>query len=364
MKKLNLFFFLFLTFSTFSSALAVIKNSDSSSLWKVAILFLDTPEDPQLQTSILENLKEVQGIKKQFPSDKMKLKVLHAKYSVEKSFSESALKIKKEIKEFFISPSTGSTKTLFIIYGHGKAYDGLGPFSILELKEILVPTDILWLDSCFMSNLEVAYELRKYYRYLLASEDSEISSGIPYNSLLRLLKTQSPEQAAFQLAEDFVLSYSKAKKGQQSHNVIESAMTISVIDTSTWSIFLKYFIPEWAQLKKLALKDAKKFKSSIQYATMDDPQFIDLGSVSKLWGLTDLSELLDVQMVKQARLNHEYDYVFLKSTESDNPVKFIGYTLRRHGLTKTYTGLSIANPLFGHSFNYLDLELSKKFPRF
>lgn len=356
--------FFWLTQSPAVKAVSEHLNLNEPPLWKIAIVFLETSEDPDLQQSIQENLREIQSIPKNKETIPLQFKIIHGKYLTNQANFDLAQKIKSEVKIFFQEesrlPLNKKPKTLLMFYGHGRAFQGIGPFSIPQLKDLLIPVDLLWMDSCFMSNVEVAYELRHFYRYYLASEDAEISSGIPYKSLSQLGRISSVEHASFYLAEAFMLSYSKSKKGSQSEKILESATTISVIDTLTWPLFIKYFSPAWIQLKAHSSQNPQSFQKSLRLATMDDLHFIDLGSVARLWNLTDLAELMDVKEVKRARLNHDYDYVFLQSTQSDNPVKFIGYTLKLKGLSKNYTGLSIANPLYGQNFETFNFDIYKK----
>jgi len=56
---------------------------------------------------------------------------------------------------------------------------------IAEGAEIIgQPFDLLGMDACLMSNLEVAYQLRNHVRYIVASEETQPGEGWPYDRIL------------------------------------------------------------------------------------------------------------------------------------------------------------------------------------
>jgi hypothetical protein len=134
----------------------------------------------------------------------------------------------------------GARRLLFI-YGHGEGPGGLRDVPVALLKQNLLsalppragsPLDLLWLDACFMANLEAAYELRAVTPLLMASEESEFSAGMPYTQLQRLAESPlEPEEAARVLGAEFIQSYSYIEKGSQRRQVYDSSATVSLIDT-------------------------------------------------------------------------------------------------------------------------------------
>lgn len=97
--------------------------------------------------------------------------------------------------------------------------DGSGhSLDTIELGRVLAqaadllgqPIDLLGMDACLMSNLEVAYQVRPYARYLVASEESEPNDGWPYDAVLRQLVTDpemdTPDLAA-QIVDAYIASY-------------------------------------------------------------------------------------------------------------------------------------------------------------
>lgn len=93
--------------------------------------------------------------------------------------------------------------------------DGSGhSLDMIELARVLAgatrrigrPLDLLGMDACLMSNLEVAYQVRPYARHLVASEELEPNQGWPYEALLASLAAR-PEQAADEVAAGIVAAY-------------------------------------------------------------------------------------------------------------------------------------------------------------
>lgn len=87
--------------------------------------------------------------------------------------------------------------------------DGTGhSLDTLELADVLRAVtsaigrrlDLLGFDACLMANLEVAYEVRPFVRYLVGSEENEPNQGWPYDRILRELtanaETPTPELAS------------------------------------------------------------------------------------------------------------------------------------------------------------------------
>ena len=92
--------------------------------------------------------------------------------------------------------------------GSGHSLDTIELGKVLgKTMEILdQPLDLLGMDACLMSNLEVAYQIRPYAQYMVASEESEPNDGWPYTSVLRELVTD-PDQSTADLAAHIVGVY-------------------------------------------------------------------------------------------------------------------------------------------------------------
>jgi hypothetical protein len=68
--------------------------------------------------------------------------------------------------------------------GHSLDTIELGRVIAAGAETIGQPFDLLGMDACLMSNLEVAYQLRKHVRYVVASEETQPGEGWPYDRIL------------------------------------------------------------------------------------------------------------------------------------------------------------------------------------
>lgn len=94
--------------------------------------------------------------------------------------------------------------------------------------EIGRPLDLLGMDACLMSNLEVAYELRGDVRCVVASEEDEPAGGWPYTAVLEKL-TRDPAQPAGQLATSIVREYHDAYS-DSTRAVTQAALDLQKLD--------------------------------------------------------------------------------------------------------------------------------------
>jgi hypothetical protein len=103
---------------------------------------------------------------------------------------------------------------LLILWGHSFryafGYDGDDALDFTELSEVLrqYPVDILGFDSCGMSAIESAYQLRGCVRLMLASEIAVPLQGWPYDRILHALTPgMTREELGRALVREFVASY-------------------------------------------------------------------------------------------------------------------------------------------------------------
>ena len=83
-----------------------------------------------------------------------------------------------------------------------------------EIKEALAniysavgkKIDVLAFDACLMGMIEVAYQVRDYVNYMVASEETEPNDGFPYDAILTELAA-SPSMSPAQLASTIVTKY-------------------------------------------------------------------------------------------------------------------------------------------------------------
>lgn len=102
----------------------------------------------------------------------------------------------------------------------------------IELKKVMTKIksklrrkiDILGMDACLMSMLEVAYQIRNVADYSVGSEETEPGDGWPYDRILKSLAakpTMTPEDLSKTIVDRYLASY---KTGD---NVTQSAMKLA-----------------------------------------------------------------------------------------------------------------------------------------
>jgi hypothetical protein len=104
--------------------------------------------------------------------------------------------------------------------------------ALSQVKKIIrKPIDLLGMDACLMSNLEVAYQARPYVKYIVASEESEPNEGWPYAAVLEKL-VNAPMLAPADLASHIVAAYVKSYVDMK----YEGPVTQSTFDLSKISM--------------------------------------------------------------------------------------------------------------------------------
>lgn len=114
--------------------------------------------------------------------------------------------------------------------GHSLDTIELGKVIATGAETIGQPFDLLGMDACLMSNLEVAYQLRDHVRYLVASEENEPGEGWPYESILGRLAAD-PAMATADLASGIVADYIGWYR--EGEIVTQTAMDLSRLPTMT-----------------------------------------------------------------------------------------------------------------------------------
>jgi hypothetical protein len=322
-KLNNLLFIIFLFVS--ASAFAETK-------WEVAVIFLDNGLD------VTENIKEIQSI----PNNPN----LSFSLFLEKNLDTLPAFLAQAFK------SSGSKKAL-IIYSHGKGPLGLQNFNTTDLKETIfshIPhLDLLWFDSCFMANIEFLYEIKELSEYTIASEDSEFTSGMPFQTLDQLPFTNTAQEAALMLGKNFIESYSYIKAGTQRNYVSKSSSTISIFENSKWDILVNNLQLISSKIKILNLNIIKK-----NY-TMEFQELVDLGhyliairtankepEFDKL--LTSTIRLLNIQSVAQLKSNPRLK---IFNPESNSLMVF-GFSNWTQGNQADFSTNAIFNQILAH----------------
>lgn len=144
--------------------------------------------------------------------DKIARSVNAPNYSTKEAAERSASPMGKVIfrpslERIFQLPSAGE-RAICVDDGSGHSLDTLELEKVLvKAKEVLgQDIDLLGMDACLMSNLEVAFQVQPYAKYLVASEESEPNDGWPYERLLRHL-VDDPSLPTAQIAEHIVHDY-------------------------------------------------------------------------------------------------------------------------------------------------------------
>lgn len=88
------------------------------------------------------------------------------------------------------------------------------------------PLDVLGMDACLMSNLEVAYQAAPYVNYIIASEEEEPNQGWPYESVLSIL-AEKPDIDVPGFAARSVNAYIDYYKKADQTGVTQSAFDLS-----------------------------------------------------------------------------------------------------------------------------------------
>ncbi len=122
--------------------------------------------------------------------------------------------------------------------GRGIAYDdGSGDcLDNRELKQVLAhahrvlgrPVDVVGMDACLMTMLEVAYQLRDHARILVGSEEVEPGEGWPHAAILGDLVAR-PAMAPAELAAAVVRRYAEFY-GAGGEDVTQSAIHLGKLD--------------------------------------------------------------------------------------------------------------------------------------
>src|SRR2546430_1203262 len=89
------------------------------------------------------------------------------------------------------------------------------------------PIDVLGMDACLMSTLEVAYEIRDHARVVAGSEDLEPGAGWPYEKLLADLAAR-PDMDARALGKVIVDRYAESYRNKRD----QWPVTQSALDTA------------------------------------------------------------------------------------------------------------------------------------
>jgi hypothetical protein len=121
--------------------------------------------------------------------------------------------------------------------GSGHSLDTLEVGKVLAKTKKVIggPLDVLGLDACLMSNLEVAYEAAPNVKYLVGSEESEPNNGWPYDTIIKAL-TAKPKTTPAALTTGIVKSYIDFYKKTGESGVTQSAFNLAKVEDTARSV--------------------------------------------------------------------------------------------------------------------------------
>lgn len=117
--------------------------------------------------------------------------------------------------------------------GHSLDTVELGRVLAQAVEKLGQPIDLLGMDACLMSNLEVAYQAQACARFIVASEEEEPNDGWPYDMLLAKL-TENPNLSTGEFAAQIVEAYIKSYVDRNHPGVItQAALNLARINQLT-----------------------------------------------------------------------------------------------------------------------------------
>jgi len=197
-------------------------------------------------------------------------------------------------------------QTLLMIYGHGLGPRGLKVKGLQKLKELLSSTlpkktlDLLWLESCYMANVETAMELRSLSQFLIASQDSEFTAGAPFYALDEI-QGMRPEEAAVHLAKTYIESYSYTHNGEQRGAVQKSPATISVVESKNLVSLEAPLKSMNTKLQKLSSAVKETLLRQLEKVSMEEFGLVDLGRMGLLAEDEAIKSLLELKSDRSLR---------------------------------------------------------------
>ncbi len=106
--------------------------------------------------------------------------------------------------------------------------------ALAQISAILgQPLDLLGMDACLMSNLEVACQAQPFVRTIVASEESEPNEGWPYEAVLRRL-TDQPDLSTADFAAHIVFAYVQSYRDMRYPGAVtQAALDLAQMATLT-----------------------------------------------------------------------------------------------------------------------------------
>lgn len=139
------------------------------------------------------------------------------------------------LKDFltFVNQTYPAKRTLLIFWDHGSGYEGFGldevydsQLALSDIKQVLETTgttyDFIGFDACLMGSLEVARTMEPFGKIMVASEETEPSTGWNYESWIHAV-SEDPDISSEEIGTVIVDTFMNRE---------DSAKTLSVINLS------------------------------------------------------------------------------------------------------------------------------------
>lgn len=165
--------------------------------------------------------------------------------------------------------------------------------------------EFLIFDACYMASIEVIYELRKNFKYILASPTEILANGIPYENIIPDLLKYSIDYLT--ICDKFINYYNNL------NGILKSA-SISVIKTSEMEKFSESF-------KKAIDKNILNniYESAIQYDINKSYILFDIGIILEATKDTEnkskLEEMLNSILTNYKHTDQFWGKLNLKDTK-------------------------------------------------
>jgi len=187
------------------------------------------------------------------------------------------------------------------------------------------PLDLLGMDACLMGNLEVAYEVRKSARFLVASEELVPGHSWPYEDIFKSLQSE-PDQTGAELAPAIVnryVSYYTANP-PGAGDVTKVAFDLSKIDE------LVSPVDQVAEQLVSAMDTYGEVLWSVQHATRDQETRQGKRRPNKfefhLWDVGSVIKGLAAAPETSAQLRQSCETALSSFTPGEGPILAAGHT--------------------------------------
>ncbi len=207
--------------------------------------------------------------------------------------------------------------------------------------------DLLGMDACLMSMLEVAYQCRRSVRVLVGSQETEPAAGWPYHRVLGRLDaapSMTPQELSIAVVQEYVASY---EAGGAAEVVTQSAMDLERADRAATAL-------DGLSVALMSGLADSRVAAGIRQARKEAQSFYDRDYLD----LLSLATLFQRHCPSQAIYNAAQSLVALISPGVDGSMVLGARSLGRE--TAEAHGVSIYFPPEGRvSPFYANLEISQ-----